>query len=77
MRSEAAVERIGIIGPIADEPIWQGIYEAGVERGGDESHVVRRSRGGTATTPTRSAAASSSAVVESATMFRDVVSSLA
>ena len=44
---ERLVERVGIVGAVADEPSGQVGYEAGVEGSGDEGDLVRRSRGGT------------------------------
>jgi hypothetical protein len=45
--SQRRIESVRIIGPVANEPVREVIYEAGVEGGGDESNLVRRSRGGT------------------------------
>ena len=44
---QGCIQRVGIVGPVADQAAGQGVYKAGVERGGDEADLVRRSRGGT------------------------------
>jgi hypothetical protein len=47
---ERLVERIGVVGAVANEAQGQGVYETGVERGRrgrDEGNLVRRSRSGT------------------------------
>jgi hypothetical protein len=44
---ERFVERIGVVGAVANEPVGQLVYEAGVEGCRDEANLVRRSRGGT------------------------------
>jgi hypothetical protein len=46
-RHERLVEWVGVVGTIADEPLGQVGYEAGIEGGGDEGDFVRRSRGST------------------------------
>jgi hypothetical protein len=45
--SQRLVQRVGVVGAIADEPFRQAGYEAGVEGGGDKRNLMRRSRGGT------------------------------
>ena len=44
---ERCIEGVGVVGAVADEPLGQLRYDAGVEGGGNERHLVRRSRGGT------------------------------
>ena len=46
-RRERGIQRIGIVGAVANEPLGQFGYETGIEGGGDEGNLVRRSRGGT------------------------------
>jgi hypothetical protein len=41
------IESVRIIGPVANEPMREVIYEAGVEGWCDERDLVRRSRSGT------------------------------
>src|SRR6476659_7686107 len=43
---QCGIQWIGIIGTISDEPGGQRGYETGVEGGGNERNLVRRSRGG-------------------------------
>jgi hypothetical protein len=45
--SQLCIQRIGIIGFVADQPLREVADEAGVEGGSDEGNLARRSRGGT------------------------------
>ena len=44
---QRVVERISVVGAVANQALGQLGYEAGVEGGSDEGDLMRRSRGGT------------------------------
>jgi len=41
--AQSLIQRVGIVGAVANKPLGQLVDKAGVERGGDERHLVRRS----------------------------------
>jgi hypothetical protein len=42
-----SIQRISVVGAVADQPLGQVVYESCVERGSDGTTLARRSRGGT------------------------------